>query len=111
MRSIDLLGYHLLGDFLIQTPEQARDKLEDPKVRAEHVTTYHAPFLIGGLLTGVRIPRLLAFLGLSWAAHFVTDSRRWAKTSEPFFVQVWVDQAIHVATLAALNRVAGRSRR
>ena len=66
MRSLDLLACHLAGDFILQTSEQAQTKLTDPRVRAAHVTTYHIPFAVAGVVTGANTKRLTAFLVLSW---------------------------------------------
>ena len=109
MRSLDLLAAHLIGDYVLQTNEQAKNKLTDARVRAAHVSTYHVPFLVAGLATGAHTGRLAAFLALSWAAHFATDSRRWASGEKWPPKPILVDQAIHIATLTVLNRVAGRS--
>lgn len=110
MRSLDLLAAHLVGDYVLQTNYQATNKLSDPYARAEHVTTYHIPFLIAGVATRTHYGRLAAFLVLSWIAHFATDSRRWASGEEWPPKPILVDQAIHIATLTALNRVLGRSK-
>lgn len=110
MRSLDLLAAHFIGDFVIQTNEQATQKLTSPRVRAVHVTTYHVPFLVAGLATRTHYGRLAAFLALSWVAHFATDSLRWLPNEEWPPGTILNDQAIHIATLAALNRVLGRSR-
>lgn len=110
MRSLDLLAAHLCGDYVLQTDEQATQKLHSASVRAAHVTTYHAPFLVAGLVTRVNTKRLATFLALSWVTHFVTDSRRWVSGEEWPPKPILVDQAIHIATLTVLNRVVGRSR-
>lgn len=109
VRSLDLLACHLVGDFVLQTPEQAAEKLQNPSVRAAHVTTYHLPFLMAGVLTRANLARLVAFLILSWAAHFATDSRRWIPGESPW-LSIVNDQALHAVQLTVLNRLLGRTR-
>lgn len=111
MRSLDLLACHLVGDYVLQTNEQAMQKLTNPRVRAVHVTTYHIPFAVAGVAAGANTRRLAAFLALSWAAHFVTDSKRWLPNEEWPPGAILNDQALHAIQLTVLNRVLGRSRR
>lgn len=89
--------------------EKSQAKLTNPKIRAEHVTTYHIPFAVAGIAAGVNTKRLAAFLALSWAAHFVTDSKRWLPGELPW-LSIVNDQALHAVQLTILNRVLGRSR-
>lgn len=110
MRGLDLLAAHLVGDYILQSDHMAVNKLTDARVRAEHVTAYHVPFLVAGIATGVNTKRLAAFLALSWAAHFVTDSRRWLPNDEWPPGTILNDQALHAVQLTILNRVVGRSR-
>lgn len=111
MRSIDLIACHLIGDYVLQSDEMAKLKLTAPAIRAAHVVRYHVPFLVAGIVTRTNPARLAAFLILSGAAHFITDSKRWLPNDEWPPGTILNDQAIHIATLALLNRVAGRSRR
>lgn len=109
MRSLDLLACHLVGDYVLQTSEQAQTKLTDPRARAIHVTTYHIPFVVAGIVAGANTKRLAAFLALSWVAHFVTDSKRWLPGELPW-LSIVNDQALHAVQLTVLNRVLGRSK-
>ena len=98
-----LLIAHFIGDFILQTDEQAKGKSSDNGVLVQHVITYIIPFT---LLTLV-MPLTLVFLVLNIILHFATDyissrmtKKLWAegKTHE-FFVVIGADQLIHVLTL------------
>jgi hypothetical protein len=105
MRSIDLVACHLIGDYVLQTDEMAKKKLADVRVRAVHVAWYHVPFLAVGIITKANPARLAAFLALSAAAHFATDSKRWLPNDEWPPGTIINDQALHAAQLAVLGRI------
>lgn len=109
MRSIDLIACHLIGDYVLQSDDMAKRKLTDARIRASHVAWYHLPFLVAGVAARTNPARLAAFLILSGAAHFITDSKRWLPNDEWPPGTIINDQAIHLTTLAVLNRVLGRS--
>lgn len=110
MRSLDLLACHLIGDYILQTDDMAKKKLTDARVRAHHVTRYCLPFLAAGILTRVNPARLGVFLALVWITHYVTDSKRWIPNEDWPPGTIINDQALHITQLAALNRLAGRSK-
>lgn len=107
MRSIDLVAAHLVGDYVLQTNEQAVRKFEDSGVRAAHVTSYAACFLPVLLVSRAPVGSKLLFLVLLWLAHYATDSRRWASGEEWPPKPILVDQAIHAVQLAVLGRLLG----
>ena len=107
MRSIDLVAAHLVGDYVLQTNEQAVRKFEDRRARADHVTTYVACFLPVTLVSRAPVGRKLLFLVLLWLAHYATDSRRWASGKEWPPKPILVDQAAHAVQLAVLGRLLG----
>lgn len=108
MRSIDLIAAHLIGDFCLQTDEMATKKLTDPAIRAAHVFRYHVPFLIAGIATRQSLVPLAAFLVLSGAAHFITDSKRWIPNEDWPPGVILNDQALHAVQLAILGRLLDR---
>ena len=110
MRSLDLLACHLVGDYILQTNEMAKNKLTDARVRAHHVTRYCLPFLAAGVASRVNPVRLTVFLALVWITHFITDSKRWIPNDDWPPGTIINDQALHIAQLTVLNRVVGRSR-
>lgn len=63
------------------------------------------PFLIAAVATRQSLVPLAAFLILSGAAHFVTDSKRWIPNDDWPPGAILNDQAIHIATLAVLGRL------
>jgi uncharacterized protein DUF3307 len=111
-----LLASHLLGDWVVQTDEQAANKTRAWGALLGHVARYH--LVMGGLLL---IPvlrdswplwRALLTLAVSAASHAFID-RRWpvrrllVAVGSPGFATVeWgviaVDQALHLSILAML---------
>jgi hypothetical protein len=111
-----LLASHLLGDWVVQTDEQATNKTHSWGALVGHVTRYH--LIMGGLLLapvlrdGWPLWRALVALAVSAASHAFID-RRWpvrrllAAVGSPGFATVeWgviaVDQALHLTILAML---------
>lgn len=105
MKSIDFIACHLVGDYILQTDHMAQAKLNDPRVRAEHVLWYSLPFLVVGLLARVGLARLAAFLVFNWIVHFLIDSERWLPNDEWPPGTILNDQALHAVSLAALSRI------
>lgn len=110
MRSLDLVACHLIGDYILQTDDMAKNKLTDARVRAHHVTRYCVPFVVAGILSRTNLVRLTAFLALVWAAHYATDSKRWLPNEDWPPGTIINDQALHFAQLAILRRIVGQPR-
>jgi hypothetical protein len=100
-----LLAAHLVGDFILQSNDTAKRKLDEPRVRAMHVTRYCLPFLVAGILGRERASRLLTFLILLWISHFIIDSKRWIPNEEWTAGTYINDQALHAVQLALLRRI------
>lgn len=112
---VALLLAHLVGDWLVQTDRQARDKTASWLVMAEHVTGYHLVVLaVLALVWPAGASELPAFVivVVSAATHAVIDRRRptiWlmrrtrsGKLAEHTWGIFVVDQALHVSVLAVL---------
>ncbi len=102
----------MVGDFVLQTNEEAQGKFDDAALRMKHVQKYgnaFVPFLLWRWYKGdTTFAR--AFFGL-WAlnlAHYITDSRRWASGEEWPPKPILVDQAIHLVQLALLQEFLER---
>jgi hypothetical protein len=102
MIALQLLACHMLGDFILQTDAQAREKFSNWRARAVHVTTYSLPFVIVALLHGGTPLRMVAFMALLWSSHFVIDMRRWKKPDAPLWLQIAADQTLHIVVLAII---------
>jgi Protein of unknown function (DUF3307) len=116
-----LLAGHLLGDWVVQSDWQARNKTRSWAALTAHVASYH---LIVGVLLLIPVLRddwpagkALAVLTVSAITHAVID-RRWPvrallrATCSPGFATVqWgviaVDQALHLSILAMLALLLG----
>jgi hypothetical protein len=111
-----LLAGHLLGDWVVQTDEQATNKTRSWSALGRHVARYHlimaALLLVPTLRDGWPASHALATLTVSAATHAFID-RRWPVRSllravgSPGFATVeWgviaVDQALHLVILAML---------
>ena len=105
MYGLDLIAAHMVGDYILQTDHMARNKFQDWKIRALHVTLYALPFLLLMCCYEASVAEKAIFMGLLWLTHFVTDSRCWASAEKWPPKPILVDQAIHIATLAVIARV------
>lgn len=119
-----LLAGHMLGDRVVQTDHQAKNKMTSWRANQAHVATYHLTLLtalvypLWGRVTSALTVRLLVAFAFSWALHSLIDRRwpvRWLVrvTGSPEFAQTTLgilaaDQALHVATLAVMAVVIGR---
>lgn len=101
--SLFALASHFAGDFPLQPDWMAARKLDEPVVRAQHVTVYTAAFLPYTLSVGWDDRQRGVFFALLWGSHFLVDSRRW-HDGVPF----WFDQALHVICLALFVAVVER---
>lgn len=116
---------HLVGDYLLQTDRQARNKFaglgRDPVARRalfSHLTTYIVAFVpalvwIGGEL---GLGKALAVAALIWFPHLVIDDGRLLqaymrvvkRSRDPSSeLTATVDQAMHVVCLFAVALLAG----
>ncbi|MFL5309502.1 MAG: DUF3307 domain-containing protein [Myxococcales bacterium] len=82
MTGLYLLAAHLVGDFVLQSRRMAALKLDDARVRAEHVGCYLLPFYPLACWQSWHRPvwhgvGFLVGLGL---LHYLTDSRRFRST-------------------------------
>jgi hypothetical protein len=111
-----LLASHLLGDWVVQSDEQATNKTRSWAALASHLARYH--LVMAGLLLipllrdGWPAWRALVALAVSAVTHAFID-RRWPVRrllrvvgSPGFATLEWgliaVDQALHLAILAML---------
>lgn len=98
-----LLIAHFIGDFLLQTDEQAKGKSSSNITLFQHILTYILPLT----MIGFFIPISFAFLLVNFVAHFCTDyvtsrmtKKLWSEGKVHwFFVVIGADQLIHALTL------------
>ena len=94
---------HFIGDFILQTDEQAKGKSSDNAILVQHVATYIVPFTILALF----LPLTMEFIVINAVLHFVTDyissrmtKKLWAQGKvHEFFVVIGADQLIHALTI------------
>ncbi len=98
------LATHALGDFPLQTDNMAENKLDNPRVRAEHVAVYTLGFLPVALASDWNRKGSVVFLLSLAGTHYAIDSRRWNDA-----VPIWFDQALHVIALAVAVFLADRT--
>jgi len=103
---------HRIGDYLLQTDWQARNKAKDVTARLQHVFVYS--LVIGGMtLIGFKWQAAVVVFALTFLEHMWIDSRKpviaWKTFLEkriagnhgfdisqvPFFVLIEIDQTIH----------------
>ncbi len=102
---------HWVGDFVLQTDEQAKGKSISNHWLTQHVIVYTATLAWSILLTSflfTPVPAMgwVALNGaIHWCVDYVTSRRNAGLWKEgrvhDFFVGVGADQAIHFITLAA----------
>lgn len=107
-----ILGFHWVGDFVLQTHWQATNKSKRCDALARHVATYTATMFVGAWVTFLFSSHgpwvVLWFALVTGAVHFVTDyhtSRMTARLHEvgkhhDFFVVIGLDQFLHQIALA-----------
>lgn len=105
--ALDILAAHLVGDYILQTNEEAINKTSSNKHLATHVLKYALAFVPVSLASGrsVSCRRKLAFLVILAVLHAGTDFRRWASGEEWSPKPILVDQAMHAVQLAILSRI------
>ena len=106
---------HLIGDWIIQTDQQAANKMTSWAANQRHMAGYHATLYALCAWAGPLEAAII--VAVSWPTHSIID-RRWPVTwlmehtgSAPFAKTPWgplaVDQALHLAilclTVAALT--------
>lgn len=79
---IILLGAHLVGDFLLQSRQIARDKSSKLSALAEHIMILAATYSIGLGLLGMFDPGMdgfdgVTFLGINLISHALIDWYVW----------------------------------
>lgn len=107
MIGLMMLAAHMAGDFLFQTKWIAENKLKSWEARFVHCLIYVMCFIpvewYAKHYMGVKDTFGLGFW--LFTTHFIADSRRWASDEhwehKPFFV----DQTIHIITLAIIGGV------
>jgi len=96
---IVLLACHLLADFPLQTDWMASEKFDDVRALLAHL----------GVHILVTMPSMVVLYGADGAlatlfvvgVHGAIDTRRWADPKEGFEAYpIWVDQSLHVASIA-----------
>jgi hypothetical protein len=106
---IALLFYHWVGDFVLQTEYQARNKSKNFWALFRHVSTYTATIgLASWGLFGLEQASTFYFIAINGLCHYLTDyctSRLSARfraegDTHSFFVVIGFDQFIHQLTLA-----------
>ena len=112
-----VLFTHWVGDFVLQTDEQAKKKSSDNKFLTAHVLRYTTALLIGfslmnlvlvlnlGVSVTLSLILLLVFLNsiIHWITDYITSrksSALWAEGKvHDFFVMIGIDQFIHTSLL------------
>lgn len=82
MKSIDLLAAHLVGDYILQTNDEAMNKINDKRKLFKHVTKYTLAFAPATLLSKGSIRQKTLFLLATFIIHAAIDHRRWASGEE-----------------------------
>lgn len=98
-----LMIAHFIGDFILQTDEQAKGKSSDNAILISHIVTYIIPFTILALF----LPLTMEFIVVNAMLHFATDyissrmtKKFWAEGRvHDFFVVIGADQLIHALCL------------
>jgi hypothetical protein len=94
-----LLALHLIADFPLQTDAMAQNKLGGGAYHLAHVAVHLSLYLVVLYpiygLTGVSLAMFVA------GCHGLIDTRRWAEPKDEFEdYPIWVDQSLHVASIA-----------
>lgn len=106
MEGLVLLACHMVADFPLQTDRMAANKISGGVWHVAHVGVHLVVYLaVFWPLYGTPGVMAASFLA-GW--HGLIDSRRWAEPKEGFeHYPIWVDQSLHVATIALTLVVFG----
>ncbi len=105
MKDFDLLAAHMVGDYILQTNEEAMKKTMDVSKLLDHCFKYTLAFLPFVVTTNTSHHRKVAFLYAVFVTHILTDQKRWASGEEWPPKPILVDQALHAVQLAILRRI------
>lgn len=105
MKEFDILAAHMVGDYILQTNEEAVGKTTSPSLLAKHVAKYCIPHAVVGLVHGRSIGRSIAYTLSVGITHAFIDHRRWASGEEWPPKPILVDQAIHAVQLSIIGRI------
>lgn len=117
-----LILAHLLGDWLLQTEWQAKNKSSSWRARWSHVAVYHIVILAVLVVRfGMQDPRVYITVGILAISHAFLD-RRWPvlwlmktlrisvnNTPERWLI-VMIDQSIHILLLGLASLVLSNPR-
>ncbi len=104
---------HWIADFVCQAEVWATNKSKSNKALVEHTAMYSLVWFLGGHLLFSNLLNLLAFVGITFVAHTITDyitsrivSRKFANNEygSPIpntgaFTVIGFDQVLHYAQL------------
>lgn len=102
-----ILFIHYLGDFSLQTHEQAQRKSKDNLYLLYHVLTYSITWFFASLIWYEKVSIALLFALFTFIAHYITDyfTSRWAskyfgnKDYHHGFMVIGFDQILHYVQL------------
>lgn len=110
-----LLAAHLIGDWVVQTDEEAANKMTSWAAMAQHMLGYHVCIVAACIAAGLGWPAAEVVFWCSLLTHAFIDRRwpvRWLMThtgSAAFADTSWgvmaVDQALHLSILCVLAAV------
>jgi|APSaa5957512576_1039674.scaffolds.fasta_scaffold03230_17 hypothetical protein len=104
---IFILLIHFLGDFVLQTHEQAKEKHKSPEMLTYHVLTYSFIWLIAMYVWTDNIWYSVYFTCITFVTHWIIDLFS-SNIGKPFwrdkdyhngFVVVGADQVLHYLQL------------
>lgn len=106
------LAAHAAGDWPLQSNQMAKDKFDDPTVRAKHVGVYTLAFAPVALASDWDSRGKAVFLLSIAGGHFAIDTRRWAENYDGFPTRaLWFDQAFHIIAIAVAFVLADQTLR
>lgn len=104
-----ILFLHWVGDFVMQSDQQAKNKSTDNAFLLAHIMYYTAIFIIpiAIYMATQSNQKMILFYPITFAAHYATDwytsrvnSQLWKDgKSHDFFVSIGFDQLLHFAQL------------
>ena len=111
---MSIIAIHWIGDFVLQTDWQAKNKSKDNRALIAHVSGYTIALMVYGLIflpVEVAYPWVLTNGVIHFGVDYVTsriNTYLWNKGKiHEFFVSVGFDQLIHYACLFGLMFLIG----
>lgn len=105
MSALDALAAHMVGDYILQTNDEAVNKTTNKKALLTHVAKYTLAHVPVAVASDASYTRKGLYLAGTFITHAIIDHRRWVSGDDWPPKPILVDQSLHAVQLAVLERL------